>query len=159
MPEANIGLVVLNNEDVLSARLTNLIADYAYGLALREAGIKVAAPARFAKLAEDARQLHETVLRQRDAMRARPWRLSLPRAAYAGRYAHPLLGEVMVSEGPDNMMQMHWGQLQAVATGYDKPDHVRVEFVPNSGNVLEFIVKAGKPEAIVFDGLRFAKAP
>jgi len=159
MPEANIGLVVLNNEDALSARLTNLIADFSYGLALGEADIEVTAPAKFAKLAEDARQLQDTVLQQRDAMRARPWRLSLPRAAYAGRYAHALLGEVTVSDGPDNVMQMHWGQLQAVATGYDKPDHVRIEFVPNSGNVLEFIVKDGKPEALVFDGLRFVKMP
>lgn len=157
MPEANIGLVVLNNEDVLGARLTNLIADYAYGLALGEADIATKAPALFAKLAQDARQLEQAVVRQRDAIRARPWRLSLPGAAYAGRYTHAVLGEVTIGVAADDAMALRWGQLQADATGYDKPDHVRAEFVPNSGNVLEFLIGDAKVEALMFDGLRFER--
>ena len=47
--------------------------------------------------------------------------------------------------------------MQAVASGYDKPDHVRIELVPNSGNVLEFVVKDGEVEALVLDGMRFGK--
>ena len=157
MPEAGIGLVVLNNEDVLGARLTNLIADYAYGLALGEPGIATTATERFAKLASDAGELEKAALRQRDALKARPWRMSLPRAAYAGRYVHADLGDVVVTLQADDGLALRWGQLQAVASGYDKPDHVRVELVPNSGNVLEFVVKDGKAEAIVLDGMRFAK--
>ena len=155
MPEANIGLVVLNNEDMLGARLTNLVADYAYGLALGEAGIDDKASARFVQLAQDARQLEQAAARQRDAISARPWRLSLPRPAYAGRYLHAELGEVSVARHADDTLALHWGELRAIASGYDKPDHVRVEFVPNSGIVLEFIVKDGKVEALAFDGLRF----
>lgn len=158
MPEAGIGLVVLNNEDVLGARLTNLIADYAYGIALSEPGIAAKADERFAKLASDARELEKAAVRQRDALKARPWRLSLPRAAYAGRYAHADLGEVVVTLQADDRLALRWGQLQAVASGFDKPDHVRIEFVPNSGNSLEFVVKDGKAEALVLDGMRFGKA-
>ena len=57
----------------------------------------------------------------------------------------------------DDGLAVHWGQLQAVASGYDKPDHVRIELVPNSGNVLEFVVKDGEVEALVLDGMRFGK--
>lgn len=158
MPEAGIGLVVLNNEDVLGTRLTNLIADYAYGIALNEPGIATTATERFAKLASDAGELEKAALRQREALQARPWRLSLPRAAYAGRYVHADLGEMTVTLQADDAIALRWGQLQAIASGYDKPDHVRVELVPNSGNVLEFVVKDGTVDALVLDGMRFARA-
>mgnify|MGYP007086729352 FL=1 len=90
-------------------------------------------------------------------MRARPWRLSLPRETYAGRYVHADLGEMSVTRQDDDALALRWGQLQAVASGYDKPDHVRVEFVPNSGQVLEFVVDAGKVQGLVLDGMRFDK--
>lgn len=158
MPEENIGLVVLNNEDVLSARLTNLIAEYAYALALGDAGIATQAPARFAKLAEDARKLDQSAAAQREKIRARVWRLSLSRQAYAGRYAHAALGDVTVEVEADGRMRLRWGQLQADATGFDKPDQVRVEFVPGSGDVLEFVIADGKVKALVYDDTRFEKA-
>jgi CubicO group peptidase (beta-lactamase class C family) len=158
MPDENIGLVVLNNEDVLGARLTNLIAEYAYAVALGNAGIAAQAPARFTKLAEDALKLDQSATAQREKIRAREWRLSLPRQAYAGRYAHALLGDVTVGVDGGEHMQLRWGQLQARATGYDKPEHVRVEFVPGSGDVLEFVIANGKVEALVYDDLRFEKA-
>ena len=157
MPEAGIGLVVLNNEDVLGARLTNLIADYAYGIALDEPGIAAKAKERFVQLAGDAAKLEQAAIRQRDALQARPWRLSLPRAAYAGRYVHADLGEVGVTLQADDAIALRWGQLHAIASGYDKRDHVRVELVPNSGNVLEFVVKTGEVEALMLDGMRFGK--
>ena len=158
MPEENIGLVVLNNEDVLGARLTNLIAEYAYALALGDAALAAQAPARFTKLTEDALKLDQSAAAQREKIRAREWRLSLPRQAYAGRYEHALLGDVTVGVGAGERMQLRWGQLQAPATGYDKPEHVRVEFVPGSGDVLEFVVANGKVEALVYDDLRFERA-
>ncbi|QNN69752.1 serine hydrolase [Thermomonas carbonis] len=157
MPDANIGLVVLNNEDVLGARLTNVIADVAYGIALNEPGIATNTDARFAQLVVDTGTLEQAALRQRDALKVRPWRLSLPRAAYAGRYVHADLGEMTVSLQAGDTLAMRWGQLQAVASGYDQPEHVRIELVPNSGNVLEFVVDAGKVEALVLDGMRFDK--
>ena len=157
MPDENIGLVVLNNEDVLGARLTNLIAEYAYALALGNTDIAAKAPARFSGLADDARKLDQAATAQHDKIRAREWRLSQPRQAYAGRYAHALLGEMTVAANAENRMQLRWGQLQAQATGYDKPEHVRVEFVPGSGDVLEFVIANGEVEALVYDDIRFEK--
>ena len=106
----------------------------------------------------DAAKLEQAAVRQREALQARPWRLSLPRTGYAGRYAHADLGEVSVTVQAGGALALGWGQLQAVASGYDKPDHVRVEFVPNSGQVVEFIVEDGRVDALAFDGLRFDKA-
>ena len=67
-------------------------------------------------------------------------------------------GEVGVTVQADDGLVLRWGLLQAVASGFDKPDHVRVEFVPNSGNALEFVVNDGNVQALVLDGMRFVKA-
>jgi CubicO group peptidase (beta-lactamase class C family) len=157
IPEANVGLVVLNNEDMLSARLTSVIADHAYGLALGEDGIAAKADARYAQLAQEAKQMEQAVAAQHAKTRGRAWQLSLPRAAHAGRYAHPLLGDITVALEADDALVLRWGQLQATATGYDRPEHVRVELVPGSGEVVEFIAANGQVEALQLDGMRFDK--
>lgn len=157
MPEAGVGLVVLNNEDVLSARLTAAIADAAYGIALGDPAADAAIAPRFAALRADAGKLREAVSRQREKLAARQWRLSLSRDAYAGRYRHPLLGTVQVRLLDGGVLAFDWGVLQAVATAYDDPDTARVEFVPGSGQVVAFEVADGHASAITFDGLRFAR--
>lgn len=157
IPEAGVGLVVLNNEDVLSARLTNLIADYAYGIALDESDIEAQASTRFDGLMQDIKQLEKAAAQQHASINGRTWRLSLPRQAYVGRYTNALLGDMTVGLNGNDQLMLRWGQLAAIATGYDEQDHVRVEFSPNAGEVVAFVVKDGQVEAIEVDGMRFEK--
>jgi len=56
IPEENIGLIVLNNEDVLSSRLTNLIADFAYGVLLDEPDVTSRTQVRFDELLAQSKQ-------------------------------------------------------------------------------------------------------
>jgi CubicO group peptidase (beta-lactamase class C family) len=70
MPDQNIALVVLNNEDVLGAPLTNLIADHVYGLLLHEPGIASSSPASWR-------------CRQRRPRCRRTWRASARRSSHA----------------------------------------------------------------------------
>jgi len=158
IPEANVGLVVLNNEDILSARLTNLIADYAYGIALGESDIEAKASARFDGLVQETRQLEKAAAQQHATINGRAWQLSLPRQTYVGRYTNALLGDMTVGLNDNDQLILRWGQLAAIATGYDKQDHVRVEFSPNAGEVVAFVVKDGQVEAIDVDGMTFEKA-
>lgn len=155
IPEANAGLVVLNNEDFLSARLTNLIADYAYGLLLDEPDIDAKARARFDELLEKTKGLEETATKQREKIQGRAWNLSLPRQAYAGTYSNDLLGDMTVALNGDHGFTIRWGRLTSVATGYEDQDHVRVEFSPNSGEVIAFSVTGDKVDAIKFDKMTF----
>lgn len=158
MPEEGIGLVVLNNDDLLAAPLTSLVANHVYGTLLGEADAEARLPARFAALEDEAKAARAAVAKQREAIRQRPWRLSLPRAAYAGRYVHDLLGTVHVASD-DARMALRWGRLSAVASGYDAPDHVRVELVPNSGELVSFRVGGGRVEALDIDGMVFTRVP
>ncbi len=158
IPEANIGLVVLNNEDFLAGKLTNLIADYTYGMLLTEAGIESKAASRFADLFEKSKGLDASVAAQQTQIAARAWQLSLPRTAYVGTYTHPLLGSMLVKLDQAGKMQLTWGRLRAVAAAFDAKDQVRVEFVPNSGQVVQFEVRGKRVEAIQFDRMTFTKA-
>lgn len=157
MPDENAGLVVLCNEDMLCPRMTNLVADYVYGALLGQTGNEAAVAKRFAALPGEATGLRQQVRRQRAAIRARPWHLTLPREAYAGTYANPLLGTMRIHVDRHGAMAIHWGRLHAVATGYPKDDQVRVELVPNSGNVMAFQVDHGKVVAVRLEDMVFAK--
>lgn len=157
MPGENIGLVVLNNEDTLGPRLTNLIADHVYGVLLQQPGIMSSTSARFDELHAQAASLRLSVHKQREAIRARTWRLSRPRAAYAGTYSNELLGEITVALNDTQEMVFHWGRLTATATAYEKPDHVRIELVPNSGDVVAFEVDGESIKSLSFDAMDFVR--
>jgi hypothetical protein len=62
-----------------------------------------------------------------------------------------------VESNDDQQMVIHWGRLTAVATGDEQHDHVRVEFAPNSGELLAFKVEQGGVAAISFEGMVFKK--
>ncbi len=159
MPDQNIALVVLNNEDLLGAPLTNLIADHVYGVLLHEQGIAASSAARFLALQATAAQAQRNMARQRQAIQARPWLRTLPRDGYVGRYVHPLLGEMNVEAAGDQALRLRWGQLDAVATAGEHLDQVRVEFVPNSGNWLTFHVADGQARSLSFESLSFQRVP
>lgn len=159
IPEANVGLVVLNNEDVLSARLTNLIADYVYGVLLDEPGISSKMSDRFDELLVQAREGQLAIAKHRDVILGRAWHLSQPLEAYVGTYSNDLLGEMIVELNNDKKPVIRWGRLAAVATGYDGTDHVRIEFAPNEGVPVSFVVKEGSVDAISFAHATFKKLP
>lgn len=156
IPEAGVGLVVLNNEDFLSARLTNLIADHVYGVLLREPGTQAASSARFDELLGKAKGLEQAVAKQRELVLGRAWNLSLPRQRYVGTYRHALLGDITVADEAGALV-IRWGKLQAIAAGYGRKDHVRVEFAPNSGDLLAFVVANDRVNAIEFERMTFIK--
>ncbi|HSX61073.1 MAG TPA: serine hydrolase [Tahibacter sp.] len=157
MPEANAGLVVLSNDDVLGAQTANLIADHVYGVLLEQPDTQTTSSRRFAEMQAKAATFRASAGKRRAEIRARTWNLSLPRERYAGRYAHPQLGTMTVELERDGAMVIRWGRLAAIATAYEDKDHVRVEFAPNSGEVLAFAVNGESVEAIAFDRMVFAK--
>lgn len=157
MPEERIGLVILNNEDVLAPRLTNLVADYVYGVLLQEAGIESKAARRFDELQTQAQELRLAMDKQRDVVRARAWNLSRPRASYLGTYTNDLLGDMTVALNGDQEMVLRWGRLAAVASAGERQDDIRVEFAPNSGVFLSFTVKQDDVEAIAFEQIVFKR--
>jgi CubicO group peptidase (beta-lactamase class C family) len=157
MPAAGIGLVVLNNEDMMAPRLTSLVADYVYGRLLGDADTHARVAARFAELEAEVVRMQASLPARRAALLARAWQLSLPRQAYAGRYRGEALGELVVEVDDAGTLRLHWGRVASVATAMEAADTVRVEFVPNSGQSVHFTVDAGRVTGLGFAGLRFER--
>lgn len=157
MPDQRIGLVVLNNEDVLSAQLTSLIADYVYGVLLEQPEIERTSATRFAQLPTEVAERRAALARQRDTIRTRPWMLSRPRQDYVGTYRNALLGDMKVERDGVQGLHIRWGSLASAATGSEQRDYVRVEFSPNSGALLAFEANADGVAALRFAASRFEK--
>lgn len=157
LPAQKMGLVILHNEDMLSKDLNNLIADYCYGLSMGDNNTKTRVLAGFAKLKQKLAQLPEIKQAHQQKIQARGFQLSLPFAAYSGLYHHPQLGEVRVSLNARQQLLFQWGALEAVATGFDEKETVRLEWVPNSGEVLRFELQQGKVLRLVVGQMAFDK--
>lgn len=157
IPEAGVGLVVLNNEDMLGAQLTAVIADHVYGTLLGESGATQRLQQRLEVLQAKAKDMAAAAIGQRQRIAARSWRLSLPRERYAGVYSHPLLGSLIVGMDARQAMTVRWGRLASAMAAGTGPDQARVEFVPNEGQILSFETANGRAKAVVFDGLVFAR--
>lgn len=157
IPEKNIGLVVLNNEDMLSARVSGLIADHVYGVLLGEPDTSTRVAVRFEALLSQAADLRSAAARQRELIQGRASNLSLPLDAYVGTYSNELLGRMVVGLDREGALSIRWGRLATRATGADDRDHVRVEFAPNAGHHLAFGVKDGRVESIGFADATFRK--
>lgn len=157
IPARQTGLVILHNEDMLSRDLNNLIADYCYGLLLGDAGTKARVKAGFAKLEQKLAQLPAIKQAQQQKIAGRKTLLSLPAAAYVGRYQHPQLGGMTLSLNAQQQLVFRWGALQAVANGFDTADELRLELVPNSGEVVKFAVVQGEVQQLTLSGMTFSK--
>lgn len=157
IPARQTGLVILHNEDMLSRDLNNLIADYCYGLLLGDAGTKARVKAGFTKLEQKLAQLPAMKQAQQQKIAGRKTLLSLPAAAYVGRYQHPQLGEMTLSLNAQQQLVFRWGALQANATGFDTADELRLELVPNSGEVVKFGVEQNEVRQLTLSGMTFSK--
>ncbi len=157
LPKQQMGLVILHNEDVLSRDLNNLIADYCYGLLLGDAGTKTRVKTGFAKLAQKLTQLPAMKQAQSEKIMGRKTLLSLPPTAYVGRYQHSQLGEMIVSLNARQQLEFRWGALQASASGFDIQDELRLELVPNSGEVVKFGVEQGEVRQLTLSDMTFSK--
>lgn len=157
MPDAGIGLVVLNNEDVLGAQVTSVIADAVYGMLLGEADTAARASQRFQTLQAKATEVSRAAARHRAIIRARGWTLSRPLKAYAGTYSNALLGDISVRLDANGVLALRWGRLAALATAGEQHDQIRVEFAPGSGEFLEFKMGSDGVDAIVFDQMTFER--
>ncbi|WP_341503452.1 serine hydrolase domain-containing protein [Gallaecimonas sp. GXIMD4217] len=157
MPQEKLGLVILNNEGMLNDRLTDLIADYAYGLALGEPDLDARLDQRIAKLKAMAYGFRDKRLAKEAGYRDKPYQLSLPRAAYLGHYRHPLAGTLTVQPLGDQDFRLDWGHAGSASTAMTEPDSIRVKFRPSRAQVVQFDVEGEKVQALRYAGITFSR--
>ncbi|HYD11380.1 MAG TPA: serine hydrolase [Allosphingosinicella sp.] len=159
MPARDVGVVALANDDGIGVPIADLAAKYAYTWFARG---REAAAASGAQWTERFRQqftrIRAGVATARAEQAARPWRLSLPIAAYTGRYCNEDYGTITISDH-NGRPAMAMGRLRADAGPFDRPETVRMEAIPGEGRLLSFDLAGGRATALTYDGDRYLRCP
>jgi hypothetical protein len=147
LPAQSIGVAVFANDSSTGQAAIHAVANYVYDRIASRAD----AGERFDGALAMATQMRERGVQAiaRDAANraGRPWTLSRPRAAYAGAYESDQWGRVEVAvEG--EALNVSYGVLRATAEPFTQPDSIRVEFVPGSGEPMQFLGDGERPAGL-----------
>jgi hypothetical protein len=157
MPARDLGVVALTNDDGVGEMLADVVAIYAY--AWFAGGPDAAAAEGGQWLERVTREFagrRERLTAARAQQAARPWRLSLPIAAYTGRFCNADYGTIVISDhGGRPAMAM--GRLRADAGPFDRPETVRMEAIPGEGRLLSFALENGRAAALTWDEDRYVR--
>jgi CubicO group peptidase (beta-lactamase class C family) len=155
MPAHDVGVAALSNDDGVGEMLADVVAIYAYAWFAEGREAAAAAGAQWLERVTQAyadRRTRQAAARAQQA--ARPWRLSQPIAAYAGRYCNAAYGTIVISDhGGRPAMAM--GRLRADAGPFDRPETVRMEAIPGEGRLISFSLENGRAVALVYDEDRY----
>ena len=160
MPEKKIGLVVLHNENGLKANVLNSIAQkaaYGTALGLSDESVHSEVANTIDWLEQASSDARTKLTEQQEARMSKAWNLSLPVSAFAGVYAHPHAGEIVVEQSEDERLALSWGLL--LGTGYpaDEKDRIVVDFRPGSFDDLSFVVEGDEISGLFFNGVYFER--
>ena len=158
MPDKQIAVGVLVNNDALGGRLADMLAAYAYDWWLRTENFD----ADYAKQLQDTVKAYESRkqgIAAEAAQRAkREWQLTKPFADYAGKYVNDLAGTIDIV-AMEKALAVRMGRMSAVATPYTDKDTIRIVMLPGgNGEIIGFTNDAdGKPGSLNWGGLTFTK--
>jgi CubicO group peptidase (beta-lactamase class C family) len=157
LPARDIGVAITTNDEGAGFFLVDVAAAYTYDWFLlgRDAAARNAEEALARLEAEAARQT-EAYRADRARRAARPWRLSLPAAAYRGRYCNAERGTMTIA-GRGGALAVRMGMLSADAEPYTDVDTARVALIPNTGQVFQFTRDGARITEIRVDGSEFRR--
>lgn len=155
LPARDVGVAIDTNDEDVGFAFVDVAAAYVYDWFLLgpDAAARDAA-AGLARLEAQAAAQFAANRAERARRAARPWRLSLPAAAYRGRFCNEDLGTMTIAGGGDRL-EVRMGVLRAEAGAYDDLDSARVELIPNRGQVLQFTVSGGRADGLRTQAFRF----
>ena len=157
LPARDIGVAITTNDEGAGFMLVDVAAAYTYDWFLlgRDAAARNAEEA-LARLESEAARQTEAFRADRARRAARPWRLSLPAAAYRGRYCNAERGTMTIA-GRGGALAVRMGMLSADAEPYTDVDTARVALIPNTGQVFQFARDGARITALRVDGSEFRR--
>ena len=157
LPAQDVGVAIMSNDEDAGFLFVDIAAAYVYDwFADGPAAAGRNADQAIARLAEQAAHQIEARKAALAARAARPWRLSLPPAAYRGRFCNTDYGTLMLG-GSGSALEAKMGLLRATAEPFTAPDSARVELVPGQGEVLQFATADSKVTAVRIMGAEFSR--
>ncbi|MGD9487381.1 MAG: serine hydrolase domain-containing protein [Calditrichaceae bacterium] len=159
MPQYDIGVTVLCNENNQGQDLAYLLASYAFDYLSGKPGIDSTYATRLDSVkAQNDRWLKKINAHEAERTR-RTWQLELPFSAYAGVYENDPMGRLIIRNPGDSLLVVELGNLKSpAAEPFVKNNSIRVEMIPGSGAVLKFEVANDKVVSTEFSGMVFTKS-
>ena len=158
LPEHDLGVAVLVND---SSRpgfiLADMMATFAYDWWLGKDQVIEQYVGQRTTFLEQLEQGKARLAAGRAEMAKRTWQLTEPLESYTGTYYSPAFGTVYVYIDHSGVLAVRNGYMFAVSTPYTKPNTIRVEMVPYSGDVMAFKVENGQVDELVFNGNTFKR--
>jgi CubicO group peptidase (beta-lactamase class C family) len=158
LPEREIGVAVFVNDAVAGYPLMMLAAEFAYEWHVNPSEkILSEYKKRIDKLAKETARSVKQSLKHEQERAERTWQLSEPFADYAGVYRNDAYGTVKIEHQGGEQLRVSMGNMHCLGTPYTEENTMRVELVPRSGMVLQFVVENGLVKAFNFSGDVFTR--
>lgn len=140
MPEKQIGLVVLSNQDKWGGDLAYALEKLVYAIALdkpeKEINEMIEDYEAFVQDSATSFYQNKSTVVPEQALHLNP--------IYVGSFVHEKLGTIDVTQQADGAYQLTWGNLQSPLLVGDTPHELNIEFVPNSIEDIVFMQASDK---------------
>lgn len=144
MPEANLGVAAMTNEDGRGAMAPHILAAFVYDwFVLGPDQAWEEGRSRLADLDIALRTERDRMASSLEERASRSWLMSLPFKAYAGSYCSDVMGTITIAPQSDGL-GVEFGALWAKAEPYTTLDTICLELIPGRGMVGGFDVKDSK---------------
>ena len=151
MPERQLGVAVMVNEDLVTGELADLVANYVYDRFAERPDIETTYDALLAEMVATRDRRLASLTRARAERATRPSMLSRPLTTYLGTYESPVMGTLIITQMEGHLV-VQSGVMSAVAEAGTDSESVRVELVPLQGQIITF-----GPDSLTFDGQVFVR--
>lgn len=152
----NTGIAVMCNESDLGGEIALMLTYYIYDYFGDRENLDEFYSDRLNDLGDKIENIYQRIRESRAERAKRTWELELPFADYAGDYHHDYLGTIQVRNPEENDLTVKFGNLHSPpAEPFPRPNSIRVELIPGSGNVLQFELEDEKVKDAVINGIEF----
>lgn len=157
MPEANLAVAAMTNEDGVGAMAPHLLAAFAYDwFLLGPDNAKSEGKKRLADLESAIAAERDRVERSQAQRASRSWQLSRSFSEYSGRYCIASMGTIDII-AQDGGLGVKFGVLRAVAEPFTAQDTIRLELIPGRGMVGSFAIEGERVVSLDLLEKRFSR--
>jgi hypothetical protein len=154
MPEQKIGLVVLSNQDKWGGDLAYALEELVYAIALNKSKEEI--DGVIEKHQSYAQGAAEKFYKNK-SLKA-PLKTKDLDKQFVGNFVHDTLGNINIIQKEDGTFQLHWGNLRSDLLNGDKPNELKVEFVPSNVEEIVFVQASDKQSYLKYRDYWFTQA-
>ena len=162
LPDRGIGVVVLiNDSSPIGGPAPDVIATYAYDLLLGRPGVNAKYAAERERLVANAAEMRQRIRADWERRAARPPTPDERKPFFAGTYENEMMGTLDVRLRDNRELWATLGNLSARLDPFTRPDALRVELLPGSGQPVQFFFRdaATPADSLNLNGRVFRRRP